>query len=94
VARQGAFTPEFQKKREDDLLSQNNTAKCALCDWTVTGELRKTRAAFQAHRDKHHPHMVQRTRRNVRQYGDAVVSNKTIDENIENVREQGGHRWA
>lgn len=93
MKRGSVFAKEFEEKRLNELNKVHNVTKCAVCGKTWQGKLERTRELFRKHRDRHHPHMTQRTDHKRRGHGQMVISDKTLNENIAAVREDGGHRW-
>lgn len=78
------------EEREQVELAQS----CLWCDWTMSGQLRDVRAAFQEHRADAHADrpLPKRTKRHrpFRQFN----SNTNVDDNIANARAQGAATWV
>ena len=66
--------------------------RCRFCDWTAEGTFGETKLLADAHRRTVHPEAKQRTRFTRSRAGIRTIGAKTLEENVANVRLQGG--WA
>ena len=69
------------------------TTRCAHCDWTVEGPMGETSAAHLAHRLSEHPEIRPPARRQRNRPSGQFNTEKTLDDNIAAVRQQGGGTW-
>ena len=67
------------------------TTRCQ-CGWTHEGPLGEGRDLYTAHRLEHHPE-IQPPYRRKRHRIQGQLGQRTLDENIALVREQGGASW-
>jgi hypothetical protein len=70
------------------------TSACSYCDWSQTGPVAETSAAYRQHREDQHPEIQPVSRRKrVRPYGQLAI-NRNLDDNITHARTQGAATWA
>lgn len=90
--RGSAILSAYQAQLEAERLAQHVTQRCCWCPkWIVTGTLAETRELHRAHRAKHHPEA--RERKHKQRPGSINISGKTVGDNIQKVRAQGGATW-
>ena len=84
-----AYEERLLEERLDDYL----VVRCAHCEWKRQGPLRDVRHAHRNHREQKHPEIKTPKKRTVRASFGVAITQKTVEDNIAAVREQGGHRW-
>lgn len=92
MPRGTARMKQWEADRTTERDATQVTVRCAHCAWSTEGNLGESRAAHQAHRAKKHPEIQPKPRRTQHRVR-VVTSDKTLDDNIQAVREQGGAAW-
>jgi hypothetical protein len=87
----------FMERLWEERRAQFITIRCAVegCNFTVAGALEDVAEAHREHRLISHPDIKPKHRKHQKngRIG-GVVTKVSLDENVANVRKQGGARWA
>lgn len=85
---------EYAARLEQERLAQPTVGRCQWCPtFIVEGPLEHTRQALLEHRLAEHPQARERKHKRRRKPMIALVTTKTLDENIAAARQQGAATW-